>query len=88
MAIATKNEPVNENGINQETCTSRCFGWVGARHFTVFMLFLGMANAYIMRTNMSVAIVAMVNTSSSSTEYSNECPSLANSTDEVLIFLF
>lgn len=26
-----------------------------------FMLFLGMANAYIMRTNMSVAIVAMVN---------------------------
>lgn len=25
------------------------------------MLFLGMANAYIMRTNMSVAIVAMVN---------------------------
>lgn len=26
-----------------------------------FMIFLGMANAYIMRTNMSVAIVAMVN---------------------------
>lgn len=26
-----------------------------------FMLFLGMANAYVMRTNMSVAIVAMVN---------------------------
>lgn len=25
-----------------------------------FMLFLGMANAYVMRTNMSVAIVAMV----------------------------
>lgn len=25
------------------------------------MLFLGMANAYVMRTNMSVAIVAMVN---------------------------
>lgn len=25
------------------------------------MLFMGMANAYIMRTNMSVAIVAMVN---------------------------
>lgn len=26
-----------------------------------FIIFLGMANAYIMRTNMSVAIVAMVN---------------------------
>lgn len=25
------------------------------------MLFLGMSNAYVMRTNMSVAIVAMVN---------------------------
>lgn len=33
----------------------------GARHFLTFMLFLGMANAYVMRTNMSVAIVAMVN---------------------------
>ncbi|XP_049873005.1 putative inorganic phosphate cotransporter isoform X2 [Pectinophora gossypiella] len=34
---------------------------LGQRHFVTFMLFLGMANAYIMRTNMSVAIVAMVN---------------------------
>lgn len=34
---------------------------VGARHIVTFMLFLGMANAYVMRTNMSVAIVAMVN---------------------------
>lgn len=30
-------------------------GW-GTRHYVTFMLFLGMANAYIMRTNMSVAI--------------------------------
>ncbi|XP_057650844.1 putative inorganic phosphate cotransporter isoform X2 [Diorhabda carinulata] len=36
-------------------------GWFGTRHTVTFMLFLGMANAYIMRTNMSVAIVAMVN---------------------------
>lgn len=35
--------------------------WIGTRHVVTFMLFLGMANAYIMRTNMSVAIVAMVN---------------------------
>lgn len=34
---------------------------LGTRHFVTFMLFLGMANAYVMRTNMSVAIVAMVN---------------------------
>lgn len=33
----------------------------GTRHVVTFMLFLGMANAYVMRTNMSVAIVAMVN---------------------------
>jgi len=36
-------------------------GWTSARYFTTLMLFLGMANAYVMRTNMSVAIVAMVN---------------------------
>ncbi|KAH0956321.1 hypothetical protein HN011_008137, partial [Eciton burchellii] len=34
---------------------------VGKRHIVTFLIFLGMANAYIMRTNMSVAIVAMVN---------------------------
>lgn len=34
---------------------------VGTRHLVTFLLFLGMANAYVMRTNMSVAIVAMVN---------------------------
>ncbi|XP_014602940.1 PREDICTED: putative inorganic phosphate cotransporter isoform X3 [Polistes canadensis] len=42
-----------------------CWGWLtgllGTRHVVTFMLFLGMANAYVMRTNMSVAIVAMVN---------------------------
>ncbi|KAI4502887.1 hypothetical protein M0802_001931 [Mischocyttarus mexicanus] len=36
-------------------------GMLGTRHLVTFMLFLGMANAYVMRTNMSVAIVAMVN---------------------------
>ncbi|BES95421.1 unnamed protein product [Nesidiocoris tenuis] len=35
--------------------------WFGTRHVVTTMLFLGMANAYTMRTNMSVAIVAMVN---------------------------
>ncbi|XP_065162158.1 putative inorganic phosphate cotransporter isoform X2 [Atheta coriaria] len=35
--------------------------WFGTRHMVTLMLFMGMANAYIMRTNMSVAIVAMVN---------------------------
>lgn len=32
----------------------------GTRHYMTFMLFLGMANAYVMRTNMSIAIVSMV----------------------------
>lgn len=35
--------------------------WRSTRYMVTFMLFLGMANAYIMRTNMSVAIVVMVN---------------------------
>lgn len=61
---------------------------VGTRHVVTFMLFLGMANAYIMRTNMSVAIVAMVNHTAiteSYIEYTNECetvPSI-NSTQNV-----
>lgn len=42
------------------------------------MLFLGMANAYVMRTNMSVAIVAMVNHTyieAGATEiFDDECP--------------
>lgn len=42
-------------------CNSFVAGGLGMRHFVTFMLFLGMANAYVMRTNMSVAIVAMVN---------------------------
>ncbi|XP_039292775.1 putative inorganic phosphate cotransporter isoform X1 [Nilaparvata lugens] len=39
----------------------RVKAWIGTRHKVTFLLFLGMANAYIMRTNMSVAVVAMVN---------------------------
>lgn len=53
-----------------------------------FMLFLGMANAYIMRTNMSVAIVAMVDPNKAEkVNISGECPNLpvllTNQTDDV-----
>ena len=48
------------------------------RYFVTFMLFLGMANAYVMRTNMSVAIVAMVNHTAISSDHvdimDDECP--------------
>ncbi|XP_022918164.1 putative inorganic phosphate cotransporter isoform X2 [Onthophagus taurus] len=49
--------------VKSEGCWSRINpkSWFGTRHWVTFMLFLGMANAYVMRTNMSVAIVAMVN---------------------------
>ncbi|XP_032690814.1 putative inorganic phosphate cotransporter isoform X1 [Odontomachus brunneus] len=52
-------------------------GFFGRRHFVTFMLFLGMANAYVMRTNMSVAVVAMVNHTAcidKHEEVTNECP--------------
>lgn len=64
----------------------------GTRHFVTFMLFLGMANAYVMRTNMSVAIVAMVNhtfVEAGAVEvFDDECPNYnANNTTSVsLIF--
>uniref|UniRef100_A0A336KZ27 CSON013570 protein n=1 Tax=Culicoides sonorensis TaxID=179676 RepID=A0A336KZ27_CULSO len=50
---------------------------LGKRHFVTFMLFLGMANAYVMRTNMSVAIVAMVNHTALDSEVEielDDCP--------------
>lgn len=51
--------------------------WWGTRHFVTLMLFMGMANAYVMRTNMSVAIVAMAkhtSTEDADSPSSNECP--------------
>ncbi|KAH8339364.1 hypothetical protein KR074_006208 [Drosophila pseudoananassae] len=39
------------------------------RCFVLLMLFLGMANAYVMRTNMSVAIVAMVQSNAGKGEF-------------------
>ncbi|XP_014229479.1 putative inorganic phosphate cotransporter isoform X1 [Trichogramma pretiosum] len=66
----------------QEGPAPRPKRWFGIRHLICIMLFSGMANAYIMRTNMSVAIVAMVNHTaielmdqeSSHEEPINECP--------------
>ncbi|KAF7273182.1 putative inorganic phosphate cotransporter isoform X2 [Rhynchophorus ferrugineus] len=60
-------------------------GWFGTRHFVTFMLFLGMANAYVMRTNMSVAIVAMVNQTAigvdtGSTSVDEECNAVLSNT--------
>lgn len=49
----------------------------GTRHYMTLMLFLGMANAYIMRTNMSVAIVSMVNHTAIEQKaevFDDECP--------------
>ncbi|XP_039954507.1 putative inorganic phosphate cotransporter isoform X1 [Bactrocera neohumeralis] len=61
--------------IFEDTKPQRCFS---TRYFVTFMLFLGMANAYVMRTNMSVAIVAMVNhtaiTADQEDIYDDECP--------------
>lgn len=53
------------------------------------MLFLGMANAYVMRTNMSVAIVAMVNHTAiggESEELDDECPNNDYGNSTVSIF--
>lgn len=67
----------DQNGLNEifEDKKPRCFQ---KRYFVTFMLFLGMANAYVMRTNMSVAIVAMVNhtaiTDGHEDIYDDECP--------------
>ncbi|XP_046681162.1 putative inorganic phosphate cotransporter isoform X1 [Homalodisca vitripennis] len=51
-------DPEDKNASSKPIEPEAC---LGQRHFVTLMLFLGMANAYVMRTNMSVAIVAMVN---------------------------
>ncbi|XP_034118893.1 putative inorganic phosphate cotransporter [Drosophila albomicans] len=49
------------DGNEKYALDSQIPAYVRSRFFVTIMLFLGMANAYVMRTNMSVAIVAMVN---------------------------
>jgi len=63
--------------------------WIGVRHIFAFLGFLGFVNVYAMRVNLSVAIVAMVNDTSSSNSTNNTdagtCPAPvipANSTDD------
>lgn len=70
-----------------------CTEIFGTRHFVTFMLFLGMANAYVMRTNMSVAIVAMVNhthvDAGSHELLDDECPDyMTNDTSSVSCIQF
>ena len=45
------------------TLLSNVSGCFGVRHLVAFLGFLGFANVYAMRVNLSVAIVAMVNNS-------------------------
>jgi len=56
-----------------------------SRHIFAFMGFLGFANVYAMRVNLSVAIVAMVNntaiTNTSVVNSSDACPVVGNITD-------
>lgn len=55
------------------------------------MLFLGMANAYVMRTNMSVAIVAMVNHTAVGVGHEivdDECPDTDYGNHTTVIFIY
>ncbi|KAM7341817.1 putative inorganic phosphate cotransporter protein picot isoform 1-T1 [Cochliomyia hominivorax] len=69
----------DQNSFNEIFDENRPRGLFQTRYFVTFMLFLGMANAYVMRTNMSVAIVAMVNhtaiiAGNDENVFDDECP--------------
>eukprot|EP00092_Neocalanus_flemingeri_P030040 GFUD01032614.1.p1 GENE.GFUD01032614.1~~GFUD01032614.1.p1 ORF type:complete len:475 (-),score=61.04 GFUD01032614.1:7-1431(-) len=58
-------------------------GTFGVRHMVIFMGFLGFANVYAMRVNLSVAIVAMVNNTAlpkENTSVSDSCPNIHHNT--------
>ena len=59
----------------------------GKRHVLVFLGLLGFTNVYALRVNLSVALVAMVNSSYAnvnSEAKSHECSSDTSTTDKVL----
>ncbi len=53
-------------------------GLISARYTLAFLSFLGLLNIYAMRVNLSVALVAMVNTTL--TNHSSVCPAVLNMT--------
>ena len=71
LALQDSSESVNAK--------PSCFRW-GTRHTFSLLAFLGFANIYAMRVNLSVAIVAMVNNTQpeNNTNSGNECPADAS----------
>ena len=67
LALQDSSESVNAK--------PACFRW-GTRHTFSLLAFLGFANIYAMRVNLSVAIVAMVNSpnTENDTNIGHECP--------------
>lgn len=59
------------------------------RYVVTFMAFTGFFNVYAMRVNLSVALVAMVNSSTETphTNYSNDCPIIGNQTKDSKVCL-
>ncbi|XP_078491658.1 sialin-like [Ciona intestinalis] len=80
MADEKSDENDGYREIKEEPTPGR---YIKARYVLAFMGFLGMFNVYSLRTNLSVAIVAMVNSSSESEgNASNVCPDRGQSTSE------
>lgn len=68
----------------QETTRSR--EWISCRHFLAMLSSLGFCVVYALRVNLSVALVAMVNSSyvdnlSNSSSFSEQCPGGRSDTD-------
>ncbi|XP_071813968.1 sialin-like [Apostichopus japonicus] len=79
------NEPLigDDDNLRYKVKQPSWKGFIPMRYIVTFMAFAGFFNVYAMRVNLSVALVAMVNSSSNAPpkNYSNACPLPNNQTE-------
>ncbi|XP_046377073.2 sialin-like isoform X1 [Haliotis rufescens] len=71
---------IRDDGTESKQREDASCQWIQARHFLALMAFMGFFNVYCLRVNLSMAVVAMANTSSSThnNDSTSQCRPLYN----------